>query len=63
MKKLGKTIAVIGGTGALGSALACRWLLAGHNIVIGSRSQEKAEHAAMRMASKLGKSKVNGHAY
>ena len=62
MKKGEKTIAVIGGTGALGSALAGRWLLAGHKIVIGSRSQEKAEHAAMRMANKLGRSKVNGYA-
>ena len=60
MKKGEKTIAVIGGTGALGSALASRWLLAGHNIVIGSRSQEKAEHAAMQMVNKLGRSKVNG---
>ena len=60
MKKFGKTIAVIGGTGALGSALACRWLLAGHNIVIGSRSQEKAEHAAMQMASKVGRKRING---
>ena len=62
MKKFEKTIAVIGGTGALGSALACRWLLAGHNIVIGSRSQEKAEHAAMRMASKVGRTRINGYA-
>ena len=60
MEKGGKTIAVIGGTGALGSALASRWLLAGHNIVIGSRSQEKAEHAAMQMATELSRSEVSG---
>ena len=60
LEKSGKTIAVIGGTGALGSALASRWLLAGHNIVIGSRSQEKAEHAATQMATELGRSGVNG---
>jgi 8-hydroxy-5-deazaflavin:NADPH oxidoreductase len=36
------TVAVIGGTGAEGSGLAVRWAAAGHPVVIGSRSTEKA---------------------
>lgn len=42
-------IAVIGGTGALGSALAARWARAGYSIVIGSRSEAKAAAAAERL--------------
>ncbi len=40
------TIAVIGGTGELGSGLVRLWSAAGYPIVIGSRSKEKAEAAA-----------------
>jgi len=36
------TIAVLGGTGSEGSGLALRWARAGHRVVIGSRSSEKA---------------------
>lgn len=43
------TIAVIGGTGDLGSGLAKRWLAAGYPVVLGSRSKEKAEAAAGAM--------------
>ena len=39
------TIAVIGGTGDLGTGLAIRWSKAGHKIVIGSRTLEKAQAA------------------
>ncbi len=46
-----KKIAIIGGTGALGSALAMRWLLAGHQIIIGSRNQEKASDLADKLSS------------
>jgi 8-hydroxy-5-deazaflavin:NADPH oxidoreductase len=35
---LRKTIAVVGGSGKLGSALAGRWAKAGLNVIIGSRS-------------------------
>jgi 8-hydroxy-5-deazaflavin:NADPH oxidoreductase len=35
-------IAIIGGTGALGSALASRWASAGYPVIIGSRSKDKA---------------------
>ena len=33
-----KTIAVLGGSGALGSALAAAWKRAGHDVIIGSRN-------------------------
>jgi 8-hydroxy-5-deazaflavin:NADPH oxidoreductase len=35
------TIAILGGTGDLGTGLAIRWSKAGHKIVIGSRTLEK----------------------
>lgn len=44
------TIAILGGTGDLGTGLAIRWSKAGHNIVIGSRTQEKAEAAVADLA-------------
>ncbi len=40
------TIAIVGGTGTLGSGLARRLVLAGYPIVLGSRSAEKAQAAA-----------------
>ena len=40
-----QTIAILGGTGDLGTGLAIRWAKAGHEIVIGSRTQAKAEAA------------------
>ncbi|MBN9600269.1 MAG: NADPH-dependent F420 reductase [Afipia sp.] len=43
-------IAILGGTGDLGSGLAKRWLAAGYQVVIGSRSAEKAQ----AFASELG---------
>ncbi len=44
------TLAIIGGTGALGSGLARRWTAAGYCVVIGSRDPAKAEGAARRLA-------------
>ncbi len=38
-------IAIIGGTGKEGKGLAYRWTLAGHSVIIGSRSLEKAQAA------------------
>lgn len=43
-------IAVIGGTGDLGTGLARRWVKAGLPVIIGSRSAEKAEAAAKALA-------------
>ena len=40
------TVAILGGTGALGTGLAKRWLRAGHAVIIGSRTAEKAADAA-----------------
>ena len=37
-----ETVAILGGTGDLGTGLAIRWSKAGYKIVIGSRTQEKA---------------------
>jgi 8-hydroxy-5-deazaflavin:NADPH oxidoreductase len=39
-------IAVVGGTGPQGKALAYRWALQGHRVVLGSRSAQRAERAA-----------------
>jgi predicted dinucleotide-binding enzyme len=44
------TLAIIGGTGALGSGLAGRWAAAGYGVIVGSRSVEKAEAAARALA-------------
>jgi NADPH-dependent F420 reductase len=40
------TIAIVGGTGALGSGLARRAALAGYSVAIGSRSPDKAAEVA-----------------
>jgi len=40
-----KRIAILGGTGALGTGLVRRWTQAGHAVIIGSRTLEKAEAA------------------
>lgn len=43
------TIAILGGTGDLGTGLAIRWAKAGHKIIIGSRTLEKAETAVTNL--------------
>jgi NADPH-dependent F420 reductase len=45
------TIAVIGGTGNLGSGLARLWAKAGYHVIIGSRSKDKAEAVARQLAA------------
>ena len=45
-----RTIAIMGGTGKEGKGLAFRWLLAGYDVIIGSRQAEKAEAAATELA-------------
>jgi hypothetical protein len=40
-----ESIAILGGTGDLGTGLAIRWARAGYPIIIGSRTQEKADKA------------------
>jgi len=44
------TLAILGGTGDLGWGLAIRWLKAGYVVVVGSRSTERAEEAAGKLA-------------
>ena len=46
-------IAVVGGTGQLGSALAKRLARAGHDVVIGSRSAASAEIAARAIGDRI----------
>lgn len=46
-------IAIIGGTGKEGKGLAYRWAQAGHQIIIGSRSLEKAATAAAELKELL----------
>lgn len=43
------TIAILGGTGDLGSGLAKCWLAAGYKVILGSRSADKAKGAAQAM--------------
>ena len=45
------TIGVVGGTGALGSALALRWARAGYPVIIGSRDAAKAQAHAKELAA------------
>jgi len=47
-------VAIIGGTGAEGSGLAMRWVAAGLDVVIGSRSAEKAKRRVEEMLAQLG---------
>ncbi|CAA0079709.1 Uncharacterised protein [Zhongshania aliphaticivorans] len=42
-------VAILGGTGGLGTGLARRWAEAGYSIIIGSRTQDKAEVAAQAL--------------
>ena len=44
-----ESIAILGGTGDLGTGLAIRWSRAGHEIVIGSRTLEKAKAAVANL--------------
>lgn len=45
------TIAILGGTGDLGTGLARRWVQAGYRVIIGSRTQEKATNAVDALLS------------
>jgi len=46
-----QVIAIIGGTGALGTGLARRWSAAGYQVIIGSRTKEKADEALKDLQS------------
>jgi len=53
-------LAFVGGTGPEGLGLAVRFAAAGHAIVIGSRSAERAEEAAAKVRAKLRRAQVEG---
>lgn len=53
-------IAVIGGTGDIGFALASRWAVAGIEVTIGSRDQGRAEEAAERLREVVPGANVSG---
>ena len=57
-----KSIAVLGGTGKEGSALAMRWAINGYKVIIGSRTAEKAEAAANEINETLEGDYVTGQA-
>ena len=44
-----KSVAILGGTGALGTGLARRWSQAGYTIIIGSRTRDKAQQAVQEL--------------
>src|ERR1700730_12865506 len=54
-------IAVVGGTAAEGSGLAVRFARAGARVLIGSRTADKAQAAAQRIAALAGAGEVTGH--
>jgi hypothetical protein len=54
MTQIAQSIAVIGGTGQLGAAIARRLAKAGKSIIIGSRDPVKAEAAARQLGTELG---------
>jgi 8-hydroxy-5-deazaflavin:NADPH oxidoreductase len=54
------TLAIIGGTGALGMGLAMRWAAAGYPVVLGSRSSAKAKAAAQGIEPAKGAPPVRG---
>ncbi len=56
------TVAVIGGTGKEGNALATRFARAGLRVVIGSRDPLKAQNAANQLNTRLGIAAVEGFA-
>lgn len=53
-------VAILGGTGDLGFALATRWAKAGVKVTIGSREQVKAETAVTRLKEIVPEAEVEG---
>jgi len=49
-----EVLGIVGGTGAQGRGLAARWARAGHRVVIGSRTREKAEEKAAEVRDRVG---------
>jgi len=55
-----ETIPIVGGTGALGFALALRFAAAGQPVTIGSRDGARAEEAASRVREQVPGAQVEG---
>src|SRR6202521_409934 len=53
-------IAILGGTGEQGPGLALRWAMAGEEVIIGSRSQERAEKIASELNAEFGDARIRG---
>lgn len=49
-----QSIAIVGGTGALGAGLALRWAKAGHKVLVGSRDSVRAAEFAKEMSDQQG---------
>jgi hypothetical protein len=54
------TLAILGGTGQSGPALASRWAKAGYQVLIGSRQKEKAQAVAAELNQELGLETIQG---
>ncbi len=54
------TLAILGGSGKLGGALAARWAGAGYHVIIGSREAGKARQAAAAVNARLEREDVEG---
>jgi len=57
---MSEPVPIIGGTGALGYGLALRWARQGTEVVIGSRSPERALEAAGRVKGAVPDARVEG---
>jgi len=55
-----RSLALLGGTGALGLGLAARFAAAGLDLVIGSRSAARAREAAQSVQARLPSARVEG---
>jgi NADPH-dependent F420 reductase len=60
LRRMADRIPIIGGTGALGWGLAMRLARAGHPVVIGSRSADRAAEAAQRIREAAPRADVEG---
>ena len=50
---MNRKIAILGGTGPLGSGLALRWVRAGETVIIGSRDAERAQTCAGEILERI----------
>jgi NADPH-dependent F420 reductase len=57
---LSRSIAIIGGTGKEGNALAARFASAGIPVIIGSRDASRGTNAALEMKKRLGVEYIDG---